>query len=294
MIFKKGCVRDIASLMFSSYYALAPAQAHEKVRRCRSVLTVDHMRVAWDKSTTPYLRALGSLLRPKFTKYGPREICIQRPSDSPYKHSIRAWLYFDRSLLELQEQACTVLDIPGGGFVAMDPRSADDRLLAWAGKTKHPIVSLGYGKAPESPYPYALNECFDAYRTIVETKGICIGLSGYSCPHVVVSGDSAGGNLATGLVLKVLSSLRNLRVPDGMVLAYPCLNMKVEAWMTPSRCHWLEPNPLTISRYRLVHLVGQNAHSLEFPLTIHATWTENLKPLNRSETNSAPNSIFHP
>lgn len=235
MVFKKGWLRDITSLLFSFYYVLAPAQANEKVRRVRSVLTVEHMRIAWEKSTTSFLGSVANLLRPKFTKYGPREIQIQRPRDSPHREPVRGWLYFDGSLVELQKQTCLVLDIPGGGFVAMNPRTADDRLLAWAGKTKVPILSLDYEKAPEYPYPHALNECFDVYRTILETKGVCLGLTGDSLPRIVLSGDSAGGNLATSLVLKVLSSTTILPVPDGLVLAYPCLNMKVEAWMTPEQ-----------------------------------------------------------
>lgn len=48
----------------------------------------------------------------------------------------------------------------------MNPRTADDRLLAWAGKTKVPILSLDYKKAPEYPYPHALNECYDVYHAI--------------------------------------------------------------------------------------------------------------------------------
>lgn len=243
MVFKEGSRRDIASLVFSAYYALFPAQAHEKVRRVRSALTIEHMRISWEKSTTPYLRALAKLLRPKFTKHGPREIYIKRPNGSIYGKPVRAWLYFDGSQSELQKQNCVVLDIPGGGFVAMNPGSADDRLLAWAGKTKYPILSLDYSKAPEKKYPYAIRECFDIYRTIVETKGVCLGLSGDSVPHIVVSGDSAGGNLATGLVLLVLSSIHNLPAPDGLVLAYPCLNMKVESWMTPEQVSLVRNKP---------------------------------------------------
>lgn len=67
----------------------------------------------------------------------------------------------------------------------MGPRVSDDRLLAWAGKTGVPILSLDYKKAPEYPYPYALNECYDVYHTIVMTRGRCLGLSGKKCPRII-------------------------------------------------------------------------------------------------------------
>ncbi|RMJ26154.1 hormone-sensitive lipase [Aspergillus sp. HF37] len=76
MVFKEGCIRDVASLVFSLYYSIAQSQAHEKVRRIRAVATVEHLRVSWDKATTPYLLGFGKLFRPKFTKHGPRKIQI--------------------------------------------------------------------------------------------------------------------------------------------------------------------------------------------------------------------------
>ncbi|KAL4893117.1 CLN3 protein-domain-containing protein [Aspergillus ambiguus] len=243
MKIKPKWLRDISSLVFSIYYLFAAEQADEKVRRVRATLTVDHLRVAWNKGTTPYLWALGKLVRPRLTKYGPRAIRIPRPTQSSYTEATHAWLYFDGPLNALRDQTCVVLDIPGGGYVAMSPRAAEDRLLAWAGKTKVPILSLDYKKAPEYPYPYALHECYDVYHMLVATRGRCIGLSGNTRPHVVLSGDSAGGNLAVGTMLMLLQSEspdgtprwhgeHSLPRPDGLVLAYPSLNMRVESWMT--------------------------------------------------------------
>lgn len=240
---KPKWLRDIASLVFTVYYLFAAEQADEKVRRIRATLTVDHLRVSWNKLTTPYLWTLASLMRPRFTSYSPRRIRIPRPSQSTYKEPVAAWLYFDGPLSALQDQTRVILDIPGGGFVAMNPRTSEDKLLAWAGKTKLPILSLDYKKAPEYPYPYALNECYDVYHSIVATRGRCLGLSGHTLPRIVLAGDSAGGNLAVGTTLVVLQSQCDtnsrrwqgedvLPRPDGLVLAYPALIVKVESWMT--------------------------------------------------------------
>ncbi|KAL2833033.1 CLN3 protein-domain-containing protein [Aspergillus cavernicola] len=235
-------LRDIASLCCTVYYLFAAEQADDKVRRVRATLTLEHLRVSWNKGTTPYLWALAGLARPRLTRYPPRAIRIPRPRQSIYNEPTNAWLYFDGPLSSLREQTCIVLDIPGGGFVSMTPRHSEDRLLAWAGKTNLPILSLNYKKAPEYPYPYALNECYDVYHSIITTRGRCLGLSGDIPPRIILTGDSAGANLAAGTTLMVLQSgssgaslgqgQSSLPGPEGLVLAYPALNMKIESWMT--------------------------------------------------------------
>ncbi|KIW01263.1 uncharacterized protein PV09_07302 [Verruconis gallopava] len=242
MNIKPKWLRDICSMIFSIYYLIVAEQADEKVRRVRGVLTVDHLRVSWNKGTTPYLSFLNSLLRPRLMRYKPRAIRIPRPRGSSYQESVDAWLYFDGPISELKNQTKVVLDIPGGGFVAMTPRNHDDRLLAWAGKTGLPVLSLNYKKAPEYPYPYALNECFDVYRTITASRGRCIGMSGYQVPKVILTGDSAGGNLAVGTMIMILQSgssgsrrwlgEKELPTPEGLILMYPALDMNIGSWMT--------------------------------------------------------------
>lgn len=175
-------------------------------------------------------------------RYPPRAIRIPRPSQSDFTEPVHAWLYFDGPLSELKNHTKLVLDVPGGGFVAMSPRSHDDKLIGWAGKTGLPVLSLDYRKAPEFPYPYALNECFDVYRTMIATRGRCVGMSGEAVPRVVLTGDSAGGNLATALMIMIIESGSTdqrqfqgqtaLPIPEGLVLTYPSLDMNIGSWMT--------------------------------------------------------------
>jgi acetyl esterase/lipase len=232
-------LRDIASVVFSIFYLFAAERADEKVRKVRSTLTVEHMRVSWNKGTTPYLGFLARVMRPRLTKWPPREIRIPRPASSDYRDPVSAWLYYDGPVSELREHSRVVLDVPGGGFVSMSPRCHDDRLLAWATKTGLPVLSLDYRKAPEYPYPYALNECFDVYTTIVNTHGKCLGLAGDQVPSIVVAGDSAGGNLAVAMTLMLIERnidpsrrYREMPLPDGLMLCYPSLDMNIGNWMT--------------------------------------------------------------
>ncbi|KAJ9657162.1 hypothetical protein H2198_004520 [Neophaeococcomyces mojaviensis] len=261
-------VRDLASIVFTVYYLIAAEQADEKVRKVRAVLTVDHMRVSWNKSTTPYLNFFTSLMRPKFTTYGPRRITISRPKGSMYREPVQGWMYFNGSLKELEKQKNLVLDVPGGGFVAMSPRESDDKLLCWAGKTGLPILSLDYKKAPEHPYPYALNECFDVYKQIIITRGQCVGMKNGSIPRIVLTGDSAGGNLATGTALMIIEhnlargGKQTIPSPAGLVLLYPALDMNIGSWMTEDQMALIR-NPRTKNKKEYENFIKRKSEDID-------------------------------
>ncbi|QIW97743.1 hypothetical protein AMS68_003261 [Peltaster fructicola] len=238
--------RDIASIVASIYYLFRAEQADIMVKKVLGVINIDFMRVSWNKARSPYLALATDIMRPRFMRTQPRKIVIHRPPWSQYTEPISAWLYFDGPIEHLKRHDKIVLDIPGGGFVAMDPRCHDDKLLEWAGKSGLPVVALDYRKAPEHPYPYALNECHDAYCELVRTKGRCVGLAGDVSPKIVVSGDSAGGNLAVGMTLMLVQtvttrqergreSVPSTPVPEGLVLTYPALDTNMSIWMTPQQ-----------------------------------------------------------
>ncbi|KAK4115432.1 alpha/beta-hydrolase [Canariomyces notabilis] len=256
-------LRDLASIIFSLFYLVAAEKADEKVRKVRGNITVEHLRVSWNKgSKSPYLRFMQNLVRPRFTRWPPRAIRIPRPATSDYKDPVSGWLYFDGPLSELENHNRIVLDIPGGGFVAMDPRCNDDKLLAWAAKTGLPILSLDYKKAPEYPYPYALNECYDVYTTIIKSRGRCIGLSGREIPKVVITGDSAGGNLAAATTLMIIESgsspvrrfqgQTDLPIPDGLILFYPGLDFNIGSWMSDEQMALIKDRRMRGTNKRII------------------------------------------
>ena len=243
MNLKPKWLKDAASVLFTLYYLVCAEQADEVVRRVRGVITLQHMRVSWNKPNTPYISRFTSLMRPKSIEREPHHLEIKRPKESNYREPIDAWLYFDGPRKALKDHDTVILDIPGGGFVAMDPRCHDDKLFAWAKKTGVPVLALNYRKAPEYPYPYALNECYDVYHRLITSEGGAIGLS--STPKIIVSGDSAGGNLAVGLTSMLLSGSPHsgyipgdrshetaLPPPEALVLVYPALDMNISNWMT--------------------------------------------------------------
>ncbi|KAI9706396.1 MAG: hypothetical protein M1836_003401 [Candelina mexicana] len=315
MRIRRKWLRDLASMVFSIYYLVAAEQADEKVRKVRGMLTVDHLRVSWNKSTTPYLSLVTKLLRPRLARYPPRAIRIPRPSESSYTEPVTGWLYFDGPLSALRNHTKVVIDIPGGGFVAMTPRNNDDKLLAWAGKTGLPVLSLDYRKAPEYPYPYSLNECYDVYHTIVASNGRCIGLSGASRPRIIITGDSAGGNLATGVVLMVLQSAstdsrhwqneETLPTPEGLVLIYPGLDFNIGNWMTDEQMSLIKDRRMRKTNINVLRQKSEDYNRLTPGTPHHSDDDEEptsftpqkppngsaitSQPLTTSPTSTAPN-----
>ena len=297
-------LRDMASIVFTFYYLVCAEQADDLVHRVRGVITVQHMRVSWDKLENPVLGFFTRLLRPKFVRYDPWPLTIDRPTQSDYRDPIKAWMYFDGSKQELRQQDKVVLDIPGGGFVAMNPRCHDDKLLAWAGKLGLPVLALDYQKAPESPYPFALHECYDAYYQLVKTKGRCIGLSGECVPKIIISGDSAGGNLAIGTVLLLLQGdsqysswnpgsqiEEELPPPIAVVGIYPALDMNIANWMTDEQMALLKkPNRIGADK-KIVDRKTDDYRRLQ-PDTPHESDDEGeetrIPPLRRSWSSAAP------
>lgn len=222
--------RDLLSILLTFYYLVFSDAANEKVRRFRLKTTVESCRVSWEKGRNPYAAALGKLMHPKVGVY--KDVFVKRPPHSEYEEPVEALLLFDGTPEQLKSQKKVIFHLHGGGFTTMEPKLHEDYLLAWATQLKVPIMSINYRKSPEYPYPYALDEVFDSYYVLMKSKGQILGLSGECVPEVVVTGDSAGGNLAAALELKLIDSPRRIKRPAGMVLTYPALDMNFASALT--------------------------------------------------------------
>jgi acetyl esterase/lipase len=291
----------ICSLIFSLYYLVCADQADEVVRKVRGKLSLEHMRVSWNKGRTAPLRWLTPMMTPKHLsmKYSPRHISIPRPKNCPIREPIDAWLYFDGPIKDIKNQDKIIMDIPGGGFVAMDPRCHDEKLIAWATKTGFPVVSLNYKKAPEYPYPYALEECYDAYYTIQETRGKIVGLSGEFAPKVLVSGDSAGGNLATAMTLKILQGRSDvaerkkheLPVPEALLLVYPALDLNMTSWLSDEQSALIKDPARSESNRGVVRRKTEDYYTLtRTPVPSDDELDDSLRmtPLKRNKKSNTP------
>ncbi|KAI9442508.1 hormone-sensitive lipase [Lactarius indigo] len=248
MHIRQKWLRDICSIIFSVYYIIFANEADEKLRKFRTAPTVEMLRVTWEKTSNPFLQLISH--KKPVALY--RKIILPRPHSSPYTRPITTCFNSSKDpLIALASERDLIFDVPGGGFISMGPEHHEERLRSWAVQTGKPVISLEYGKAPEYPYPFAIDEVFDAYRIIVESKGKAIGMAGEDL-NIVLSGDSAGGCLATGCVVKIIehnsllsdSSLPYpaptsrpsgpLPLPVAVMLSYPALDFNFTSWMTPS------------------------------------------------------------
>lgn len=78
-----------------------------------------------------------------------RKILLPRPKGSSYDRPTTAYLFFAPPEEQLKEANELILDLPGGGFVAMTPEHHEERLRFWAVSSGRPVLSIDYGKAPE-------------------------------------------------------------------------------------------------------------------------------------------------
>ncbi|KAG7098753.1 hypothetical protein E1B28_000662 [Marasmius oreades] len=227
-------LRDICSILFSAYYIIYANEGDEKLRRFRAVPTVEMLRATWEKTSNPYIRLFTSLSLPSLTVR--RKILLPRPKSSHYQRPVTAYLFYALPAAQLFDATELVLDFPGGGFLCMTPEHHEERLRLWAVNTKKPVLSIDYGKAPEYPYPFAIDEAFDTYRILVESNGTVIGMSGERLA-IVLTGDSAGATMACGVVLKTLehnnsNPTRPLQLPLALLLNYAALDFNFASWMT--------------------------------------------------------------
>lgn len=103
----------------------------------------------------------------------------------------------------------------GGGYHWGSPRTHKQMVFKICEKANATAFLLDYSKAPEAPYPAALNDATHAYKAILEL--------GYEPEQIILGGDSAGG----GLTMATLVSLKaeGVSLPAGAILLSPWVDL---------------------------------------------------------------------
>ena len=156
------------------YYEVPPVVARRFYRDTRGPLTPD----------PPAVESVQLLLAPGPTgsagPSGPVPVRAYRPKGAGKDEVLPALVYYH-----------------GGGWVIGDLDTHDVVCRTLANGARCAVFSVEYRKAPEAPFPAAVDDCFAALKFISrEEKKL-----GINSKQLAVGGDSAGGNLATVIAL---------------------------------------------------------------------------------------------
>ena len=105
-----------------------------------------------------------------------------------------------------------VLYFHGGGYVFGSPRTHKAMLAQIARRLDCALILPNYRKAPEDPFPAAVDDAIAVYRAVMDTPG-----------GVVLGGDSAGGGLAFALLAEILRL--GLPLPKGLFAFSPLTDL---------------------------------------------------------------------
>jgi acetyl esterase len=150
------------------YYEVPPTVARRLYRDSRAALTPD----------PPVVELVQLFLVP--SEAGPVPVRCYRPKGADQNDPLPALVYYH-----------------GGGWVIGDLDTHDVVCRTLANAAGCVVFSVEYRKAPEAPFPAAVEDCFAAMQYVAAraaTFGIDAG-------RIAVGGDSAGGNLATVMTL---------------------------------------------------------------------------------------------
>lgn len=117
------------------------------------------------------------------------------------------WTYVNRAHMKKY----VILYCHGGGYSTGSSLYARTLTSKLAASTSMDVLSFDYRLAPEHPYPAATEDAMHVWNYLM--------LLGYGARDIIVAGDSAGGNLALSLTLKLKEEGRLL--PRGLVLMSP-------------------------------------------------------------------------
>lgn len=117
------------------------------------------------------------------------------------------WTYVNRAHMKKY----VILYCHGGGYSTGSSLYARTLTGKLAASTSMDVLSFDYRLAPEHPYPAATEDAMQVWNYLM--------LLGYGARDIILAGDSAGGNLALSLTLKLKEEGRLL--PRGLVLMSP-------------------------------------------------------------------------
>lgn len=117
------------------------------------------------------------------TEHTPQTTCSSKP--------------FARSSSRRYRQRDVIFHLTGGGFFAHIHSTDLPYLLDWSSATGAVVICPEYALLPEHTFPTALHQVEEIYQALVSNA--VVSVLGFETSRIVVTGESAGGNLAASL-----------------------------------------------------------------------------------------------
>ncbi|MEK8129510.1 alpha/beta hydrolase [Paenibacillus filicis] len=108
-----------------------------------------------------------------------------------------------------------LLYLHGGGFMfgSIATHRGESSELGRAAKAR--TLAINYRLAPEHPFPAPIDDALKAYSWLLD--------QGYPAKHIMIAGDSAGGNLTAAVLMRIRDTLTPL--PAGGVMISPWIDL---------------------------------------------------------------------
>ncbi|RYE70586.1 MAG: steryl acetyl hydrolase [Rhizobiaceae bacterium] len=167
-----------------------------------------------------------------------------------------------------------VLEMHGGALILCGGDLCRGMAVGSATRLRQRVWSVDYRMPPDHPYPAALDDCIIAYRTLLSER---------TPEEIIVSGGSAGGNLAAALLLRARDE--GLPMPAGLILSTPEIDLtesgdsfQTHEGLDPGLHSLMPVNLLYANGYDLAHpyLSPLYGDLSQFPPTILTSGTRDL------------------
>ncbi|MCL2007010.1 MAG: alpha/beta hydrolase [Treponema sp.] len=156
------------------------------------------------------------------------------------------------------------LFIHGGAFLGGDSQINEGLMRLIADRTNAITAAVDYNVSPEVQHPVPLNECREALQYLLDNYPINNRL-------IFLAGDSAGGNLAAALTLKLIDE--GGPVPRGQILLYPVCDLARldrESYLQKGREYFILRRVMLVSRS--VYLSDKKSRKSPYVSPIYANF----------------------
>eukprot|EP01080_Neovahlkampfia_damariscottae_P008829 gene8829-778_t len=207
----KSFLKNLLFYLSFPYFLINKTAANLKTKEFHQNATVETGKQFWNSLETGLPKYFMKLINPR--------ISISKTIEIPYKGEIINIRLLSPSS-DLTQFKNVIFSIHGGGYVAMSSESHEYYLRNWSNQLNTPIFSVDYSLSPQSKFPVALNECYYAYQWMIKNDEYIKRIE-----KIIITGDSAGGNLAFGVMNKCIEN--NFRIPDAIMTCYPSTNVSL-------------------------------------------------------------------